>query len=733
MNFNSRPTHALIAYCVLADRLGKPGMGIMQALSPFLAEVCRSFAGEMFDAGKFSLAVAERFGFILPRLAALGLAEQLARDGLLTIVSSSKSSTVYRYANASEIPADATSSPVTEAEVEIVMATFVNYCRQDERLASKDDQYLQAAFLQRLLNVDSMRILSRREASITPKKTAATLGKPASTESQSERDELHLDFLVSQFLLDLREKNASAFDRLSDIAFANMAAEAIACFSEPNSPPGPLTELTVYLDSPLLLDMLGVNAEYSDYGKELLEAIAASGAKPALFDHCVAEAESTIGAQLTYLRSGVNQISANWGTSAKPDLLSALSGCVGERAEKRLGITLERDPDINLHKRSPSTVGDIETTMVEKMRAWRNEEAKEYDRKSVWSILALRNTSSPCHRICDSKKILLTRNSALVRIANDSWLAWLKGSTKFSATHIDRWPPAAMSDKQFAGYLWARTGGHDGSISRARLLAHCSAAVRPRADVKARAINMVLELSGREEADDVAALLEDREAIRALMSATRGDPEDVTRDRLPFILEKVKLAAGEFAASLARDEADRLIEELELEHKKEKERLQAEAAATQAHLDEQVRKKEAEVIQQQQDKTALTQQLSALAENLKEKELAELKRVNKILNEGLMAGISLYKTWRWIVAIVFGCTTGLIALLSLEQPMVAVASSAVVGTLGFWFVPSLLDGPLERFAMNRLRSVIAHKDSAIAIPSSIPDFRNKTWDYLGRN
>ena len=175
----------------------------------------------------------------------------------------------------------------------------------------------------------------------------------------------------------------AAFSRVSDIAFANMAAEAIACFNEPDAEPGSLQGLTVDLDSPLLLDMLGVTPSMQSMEQELLQLIQRSGATAMLFDHCIAEAESAIHAQLNHLRSGVNQTANHWGTSAKPDLLSALESNVADRAEKRLGISVVRDPEIGLHKRSPKTVGDIDVAMDERMRAWRNNEAKEYDRKSV--------------------------------------------------------------------------------------------------------------------------------------------------------------------------------------------------------------------------------------------------------------------------------------------------------------------------------------------------------------
>lgn len=731
MSSSAKPKRALIAYCVLADRLKTPGLGLVQAMTPFLAEACQQFAGELFDATKFSASVAQRYGIHIPRLAALGLTEQLAAEGVLSPVSGHAISTVYRYTQAPAVLEEAT-SPLTESEVEAVLRSFVDFCRTDDRLQTVDDGALESAFLDRLLHVDSMRLLTRREVSIAAKKTPDTLvlKKKAEPSEQPDRAELHLDFMVSQFLLDLRDDNPAAFERVSNIAFANMAAEAIACFRDPPAATTPLTGLVVYLDSPLLLDMLGVNAEYAEYGQELLEAIHASGAKPAVFDHCVAEAESAIQARLAYLRSGVNKVASNWGTTAAPTLLAALVGNVGERAKQRLQIEVKRDPEVNLHRRAQSTVGDIESRMTSRMQAWRNEDAKEYDRKSVWAMLAIRETTDPRPRLCDAKQLLLTRNTALVGIANEAWGTWLKGATSHSSSNIERWAPVAVSDKQFAGYLWMRSGGGNGAMSKARLLAHCSAAVRPRADLKARAYNLVLELSGRQEADDVAALLEDREGARALMRATAGDPEDVTSERIPFLLEKVKLAAGEYAAEIERQAADARLAEQKAAHDEQVRRLQDETAETQRAHAEHVTASQLALAQHQADQQALLAQNAALAKNLAEIAENEQRRRTQILNEGLRAGTAIYGRLRWGTAGVFGVASGGVALLSSAEPQIAASLTVVLGSAGFWFVPDILDRPLAAIAMRRLIATVKARDPDVAIPLERPDFKRGTWSSL---
>lgn len=57
----------------------------------------------------------------------------------------------------------------------------------------------------------------------------------------------------------------------------------------------------LYLDSPLLLDILGVSS--TGYGNELLHMIHAAGANPMVFDDAIAEAESVVAARVAAARS----------------------------------------------------------------------------------------------------------------------------------------------------------------------------------------------------------------------------------------------------------------------------------------------------------------------------------------------------------------------------------------------------------------------------------------------
>lgn len=284
-----------------------------------------------------------------------------------------------------------------------------------------------------------------------------------------------------------------------------------------------------------------------------------------------------------------------------------------------------------------------------------------------------------------------------------------------------------MSDKQFAGYLWSRSGGAKEQIGQARLLAHCSSAVRPRADVKAKAYNLVLELSGNDAAEQVAALLEDREGARALMRHTNGDPEDVTPERMPFILEQVKLAAGNFAADAERAKAELELKEVKKNHEADIRQVQQSAEQKQMGLDEQRQEAQRRLIQEQQDKAALESQNAALKRDIDKRIESERQRKASIFERGLRAGIREYRVCRWGAAIAFGLLSGLASTFADIAPAIPLLLTTTLGIVGFWFVPEYLNRPLQLIAMKRLNAVIATLDSGLEVPSIAPDFKKGQW------
>lgn len=730
VNSQNRPKRTLIAYCALAERLQRTNSNMVQALVPFFTEACRDLAGQMFDPIQFAAAIKSHYGIDIPKLAALSFVEQLSKEGVLEVVSGYANSTTYKYSNNIKL-VNSDVSAITETEVTNILNQFKTYCNQnaDSNAIKLDD--LDNEFLNRLLHIDSMRLLSRREQSTTIKKSVSTLQlKPIEDADEATKHALHLDFLVSNFLINLRDTDKNSFEIVSNIAFANMAAEAIACFREPPNEIEDLKNLTILLDTPLILDMLGVNVEYKEYGTELLNLLKQSGSQIAILDHCVVEAENSIRARLHSLRAGTNQITSYSSSSSLSSHLAILSGNVGEIIQSRLSISIEKDPETSiLFRRSKETVGTLESNMASKMN-WRNADAIEHDRKSVWAMLALRDSGTVQTKICKSEWLLLTRNTPLFKISNDAWKVWLKGSTRYSSSEIDKWAPVCMTDKQFAGYLWARSGGGPSTISQSLLLAHCSSAVRPRADLKTKAYNLVLDMHGQDSAQDIVAILENREAVQMLMLTTLGDPEAITPERLPYIIERVTLAAGEYAAEHARElakieleseqlKAAELLNQVIVQNDKDKQIL----------IDERSRQNQL-LFDKEQRVFELAQHTKNLNLEIENQRQAEKNRKESILTRGFNAGLREYRACRWLCVALFVLLAVLVSISAANIDILYVTLlTAFLSFAGFWFIPDLLEPYIIKFADKRLKNTINAIDPNINFEDINVNYKNKNYTF----
>jgi len=122
-------------------------------------------------------------------------------------------------------------------------------------------------------------------------------------------------------------------------------------------------------------------------------------------------------------------------------ILTALKGNIGSRAAA-VGISVKQDPQLDLMRRSKNTVGDIQAELSRRMVHWPNDEARTHDERSVWAMLRIRDANTLCTRICDSKAVFITRNTALAQAANDAWRTQLV----FLLTELA--PPADQSRQQ---------------------------------------------------------------------------------------------------------------------------------------------------------------------------------------------------------------------------------------------------------------------------------------------
>lgn len=546
---------AMIAYAVLKNQLASADL--YEGLMVFFRPVTSSLAGRLFVPGELATELVKRYALHVPALVLESLVERMSNAGLIRKRTERDGAASYEYVASDAVVTNASLPKITD-----LLDRFRGFARkQSPELRELPDTSLDDALFDRLVRIESLEILSRRDGLEAPKHTAHTLtlrkkdAVPCDDESPISR---HLDYVVPRFILALTESDAEGFDLLSDIASANLAAETLLTYRDPPRRGDALDEFDLYLDAPLCLDILGVNPGREGYGQQLSQELKRAGCQVNVFLHSIGEIERVLDARKQSYLSGIKPFDHYQVDPPRVrDLVNALAGHSEQILTEQFGFrVIDSTAAIPAGRRS-SVGAEEEKAIREQLVGWKNAEGREVDVATCCDLIRMRSSADIQTRIQKAGATLATRNAVLARAANGTWKTWLTDKNKGSRERIKSAAPLAILDKQLVGLLWITQGGQAGSIGRAHLVANCAAAIATRKDVITRVYNTLLETS-EQSAKIFSALINDQRAERALMDSTFGDPDVITDETVLPLLERVRLATAQEVEA----EKNKEIEEL---------------------------------------------------------------------------------------------------------------------------------------------------------------------------
>lgn len=534
---------AFIAYAVLKSQLDKADL--YEGMMVFFRPIAASKAGNLFIPNEFSNELAIKYGLHVPTIVIESLAERMVQAGLLKKRSQSDQVALYEYAGA-----DTVLTNISLPQVSQVLSRFRDFAReQDIELKKQTDGYLDDALFDRLLKIEALQIMSRRDGMESPKNSARTLTLKPQLESNANTRvtsiERHLDYIVSGFILHLLENDSTAFDLLSDIAEANLAAETLLTYRDPPKRGETFDEFEVFLDAPLCLDILGVNPGREQYGSQFYNELKRSGCRLNVFVNSIIEIERILDARKqSYYSSTTPLLQSQIDSPNIRDLVKAIAGKAEDILRDHYNFQII-DSAVAIPAGRRLTVGAEEEGRIrEQLGGWKNVEGREVDISTCCDLIRMRSGNEPATRILKAGGTFVTRNTTLARAANNTWATWLKEKNRASLARTKNIAPLAISDKQLAGLIWITQGGGVGELARAHLVANCSAAVSTRKDVITRVYNTLITTS-EQSATVFSAVINDYRAERALMDLTFADPDVVTDENVYVLLDKVKRATAQ--------------------------------------------------------------------------------------------------------------------------------------------------------------------------------------------
>jgi len=336
------------------------------------------------------------------------------------------------------------------------------------------------------------------------------------------------DYLISRYVAHLASHDQARFGYVEDASKGAVLAAVLTLgtlgFSES------LNGVRVVLDTPILLNVLGLHGDIVEAAsKELLALASSQGAKLCAFEHSLRELDGILESAENSLRmprsmstSAVFLHLAETGKSASDVVI--LRRRVAEDLAA-LGVEVIEKPD-NYARYGLDEVA-LEDKLQEKVH-YLQSAARVHDVDSLSAIHRLRQGATTRH-LEECRAVMITSNMALVRAANE-----------FAS---ERHPfPLSISEEALAGLLWVRSPAIAENVTRQQLIATAYAGMQPNGNLWSRYLVEVDELEKRQQigADEAIVLRSTSTGRDAFMAETLGDPSEVTAEMPIAVLERLK-------------------------------------------------------------------------------------------------------------------------------------------------------------------------------------------------
>jgi hypothetical protein len=337
------------------------------------------------------------------------------------------------------------------------------------------------------------------------------------------------DFLIASFIQRLSDRDPTLFGYVVDLVKGAILA-AVLDTGRTGTLGQPLRDLTLVLDTPILLKALGFQGVVEQQAVKQTLALALDlEAKVVCFTHTVKELDGVLDSVTGVLRSrgrregALRAVDAHFldkGTT--PADIEIERGNL-RRSLAALGVR-EVSPPQNQYQYGLDEVTLEET--LDRAIHYKNPKTRQYDVDSLSAIHRLRRGSSSSEfERCDH--VLVTDNDRLVHAAR-----------RVDERHDF---PLALMDADVAALLWVRRPAVAEDLPRAQLLATVHSGMQPGGHLWARYLEEIerLVVSGTVNEDDALLLRARPEAREALMMQTLGEGE-VDQESISQVLDRVR-------------------------------------------------------------------------------------------------------------------------------------------------------------------------------------------------
>jgi hypothetical protein len=378
-----------------------------------------------------------------------------------------------------------------------------------------------------------------------------------------------LELLIADFIVHLSEADVAGFDDLDMIVRGSMLATALY-LPDPNDRGRRVSDLAVYIDTPVIVDLLGLTDGAREQAAcELVKLLKDVGSRVACFSHTLQETENLLlaSAQMLTARSTdgrhSNQILSYAVSRGQGRTHLEMKAATVENDLQRLGISVRDAPDYRVRTTCDETRMEA---VLQAVVGYARPETRLYDVKSLTAIWRLRGGRSQ-RNLESARAIFVTSNDNLVRASNQF----------FEEAPNGLQVPVCALDSQLGTVVWLKQPMAAPDLPKRLIIADCVAALEPGNRLWQRFLEVVDQTreAGGVSEEDYATLRYTVSARRALVEETLGDEGSLTIGSVDDILRRAKEAMTQEAQERLRAEN---TARLDAENKAEVESRRADAA-----------------------------------------------------------------------------------------------------------------------------------------------------------
>lgn len=375
-------------------------------------------------------------------------------------------------------------------------------------------------------------------------------------------------YLISRFIIFAEKEEPDLFQFLLDISVGHALACAIL-YSKPNSFSGKIRNLNIYLDTPLILSLLGYHDKLQKAAvEEFVKILKEEKVNLFIFDTTRDEIDSILGDCQRWLERGnydiskasrilrychQNNINSSDVELTIVNLDSILQG---------FDIANRRAVDPNENKEFQIDEIKLKGIIQERYQnnsfyRERNDYSIDRDVKVLSKIYKLRRGDRP-RNIKNCKELFVTSNSSLSfasKIYEDS-----KTNSSFTI-------PACLTEVFLGTLIWLQSPQKTKNLNMKKFIANCHAAIQPSEELISRYLHEVEKLKdgGQITNDECYLLRTHRASLNLLAKESMGDADAFDDSSIEEILNSMM-------DEIKREEKEKLNREKE-EHQETKNEL----------------------------------------------------------------------------------------------------------------------------------------------------------------